>query len=53
MLDVKAYADKLREMRASYMKRIEAIHVDTHHTEEPVEKDFAEQAKRIQRKNND
>jgi len=35
---------KLQALRDEYTRRIEAIHIDSHHKEEPVEKDFAEQA---------
>jgi len=38
------FKTKLNTLRADLAQRIEAIHKDTHHTEEPVEKDFAEQA---------
>ena len=41
----------LRELRADYVKRRDAIHKDTWHTEEAVEKDFAEQV--TQRENDD
>lgn len=45
------FENKLRDMRAEYVKRIDAIHKDTHHEEQPVEKDFAEQV--VQRENDD
>lgn len=45
------YKQQLLELRAGFVKRMEAIHKDTHHTEEPVEKDFAEQV--VQRENDD
>lgn len=35
---------QLQSLREEYTKRIDAIEVETHHKEEPVEKDFAEQA---------
>ena len=35
---------KLLSLREDYTRRIDAIEVDTHHKNEPVEKDFAEQA---------
>ena len=35
---------KLLSLREEYTRRIDAIEVETHHKEEPVEKDFAEQA---------
>ena len=35
---------QLLSLREEYTKRIEAIHIDSHHKDEPVEKDFAEQA---------
>lgn len=35
---------QLLTLRSEYTQRIEAIQVDSHHKEEPVEKDFAEQA---------
>ena len=34
----------LLELRSGYSSRIEAIQQDSHHKDEPVEKDFAEQA---------
>ncbi|MDH5764803.1 MAG: TraR/DksA family transcriptional regulator [Gammaproteobacteria bacterium] len=42
---------QLLSMREDYTQRIEAIEQDTHHKNEPVEKDFAEQA--TQSENND
>ena len=36
--------NKLLSMREDYTRRIEAIQVDSHHKDEPVEKDFAEKA---------
>ncbi len=38
-------------MRETYVKRIDDLYKDTHHKEEPVEKDFAEQV--VQRENED
>ena len=35
---------QLQSLRDDYTSRIDAIQVDTHHKNEPVEKDFAEQA---------
>lgn len=35
---------QLQSLRDDYTKRIDAIEVETHHKEAPVEKDFAEQA---------
>ena len=35
---------QLLSLREDYMRRIDAIEVETHHKEEAVEKDFAEQA---------
>ena len=35
---------QLLTLRNDYTQRIEAIQVDSHHKEKPVEKDFAEQA---------
>jgi len=35
---------QLLALRDSYIRRIDAIDVDKHHKNEPVEKDFAEQA---------
>ena len=34
----------LLSLREDYTRRIDAIKIDTHHKNEPVEKDFAEQA---------
>ena len=45
------FEKKLLDMRAEYVKRMAAIHIDTHHEEQPVEKDFAEQV--VQRENDD
>lgn len=45
------FEKKLQCMRAEYAQRREAIHKDTHHEEQPVEKDFAEQV--VQRENDD
>ncbi|MCW8956818.1 MAG: TraR/DksA family transcriptional regulator [Gammaproteobacteria bacterium] len=45
------YEKKLQDMRTEYVKRIDAIHKDTHHEDQPVEKDFAEQV--VQRENDD
>lgn len=41
----------LQELRADAVMRRAAIHTDTHHVNEPVEKDFAEQV--VQRENDD
>jgi len=41
----------LQKLRADYVKRLAAIHKDTHHVNEPVEKDFAEQV--VQCENDD
>jgi RNA polymerase-binding protein DksA len=41
----------LQELRADYVKRLSALRKDTHHMNEPVEKDFAEQV--VQRENDD
>ena len=35
---------QLLTLKEDYTRRIDAIEVDTHHKNEPVEKDFAEQA---------
>lgn len=35
---------QLQSLREDYTRRIDAIQIDSHHKEEPVEKDFAEQA---------
>ncbi len=43
MTSIEDYEKKLLQLRAGYMRRREAIHKDTHHQNEPVEKDFAEQ----------
>ena len=45
------FEKQLRALRADYVERREAIHIDSHHTEEAVEKDFAEQV--TQRENDD
>ena len=51
MLSTGAFEQQLRELRTDYVERREAIHKDSHHTEEAVEKDFAEQV--TQRENDD
>ena len=51
MVSTDEFEEKLQALRAEYMKRIDAIHKDTWHTEEAVEKDFAEQV--TQRENDD
>jgi RNA polymerase-binding transcription factor DksA len=51
MPTVKGFEEKLRALRADYLSRRKAIHKDICHTEEPVEKDFAEQV--TQRENDD
>lgn len=43
MVSVSDYEEKLQQLRAEYIQRRDAVHRDTHHEEEPVEKDFAEQ----------
>ena len=51
MSSVSDYEKKLLDLRAQYIQRHDAVHVHTHHQEEPVEKDFAEQVS--QRENED
>ncbi|MDH5387506.1 MAG: TraR/DksA family transcriptional regulator [Gammaproteobacteria bacterium] len=36
--------ERLQSLREEYTHRIDTIEIETHHKEEPVEKDFAEQA---------
>lgn len=43
--------EMLQALRADCARRIQAMHLDTHHINEPVEKDFAEQV--VQRENDD
>ena len=45
------YKQRLLALREEYEKKIGAIDADVHHKNEPVEKDFAEQA--TQRENDD
>jgi RNA polymerase-binding protein DksA len=45
------YKQKLLDLREEYNRKIGAIDADVHHKNEPVEKDFAEQA--TQRENDD
>jgi len=45
------YEKKLQDMRVEYAERIAVLHKDTHHENQPVEKDFAEQV--VQRENDD
>ena len=51
MLSTDAFEQQLRDLRTDYVERREAIHKDSRHTEEAVEKDFAEQV--TQRENDD
>lgn len=51
MLSTAEFEKQLRILRADYIERREAIHKDSHHKEEAVEKDFAEQV--TQRENDD
>ena len=51
MLSTSEFEKELRALREGYVRRREAIHKDIRHTEEPVEKDFAEQV--TQRENDD
>lgn len=51
MISTSEFEKNLRALRAGYVHRREAIHKDIRHTEEPVEKDFAEQV--TQRENDD
>jgi DnaK suppressor protein len=51
MPSLEQFENQLKELRADYVKRRDAIHKDTWHTEEAVEKDFAEQV--TQRENDD
>jgi RNA polymerase-binding protein DksA len=51
MVDAEEYKKKLLALRAEYTQRIDAIHKDTHHVDEPVSKDFAEQV--VDRENDD
>lgn len=43
MVSTDSYEKKLLQLRKQYSQRRDAIHKDTHHEEQPVEKDFAEQ----------
>jgi len=43
MVSTDVYEKKLLQLREEYSQRRTAIHKDTHHQEQPVEKDFAEQ----------
>ncbi len=51
MKTLEDYKKQLLELRADLTSRMDAIRKDTHHVEEPVEKDFAEQV--VQRENDD
>jgi RNA polymerase-binding protein DksA len=51
MQSLDKYQQKLLDLRDEYNKKIGAIDADVHHKNEPVEKDFAEQA--TQRENDD
>lgn len=43
MVSTDVYEKKLRQLRDEYTQRRNAIHKNTHHEDQPVEKDFAEQ----------
>ncbi len=51
MIDTDEYKNILLSLREEYEHKIGAISADVHHKNEPVEKDFAEQA--TQRENDD
>ncbi|MDH5484058.1 MAG: TraR/DksA family transcriptional regulator [Gammaproteobacteria bacterium] len=51
MQSINKIEEKLKTLRADYMSRRDAIHKETWHTEQAVEKDFAEQV--TQRENDD
>jgi len=51
MIALQPIKSQLETMREELIQRVEAIEVDTHHKNEPVEKDFAEQV--TQRENDD
>lgn len=51
MASVSDYEKQLLGLREQYVERQDAVHADTHHQHEPVEKDFAEQVS--QRENDD
>jgi DnaK suppressor protein len=51
MTSIQDTIDHLQSLREELTHRIEAIEADTHHKEEPVEKDFAEQV--TQRENDE
>ena len=51
MVSIEQYKQRLLELRSEYTQRIDKLHIDTHHEEHPVEKDFAEQV--VQRENED
>ncbi len=44
MIDYATYEARLHQLRDEMTARIDAIENDVHHREQPVEKDFAEQA---------
>jgi RNA polymerase-binding protein DksA len=43
-VDIPAIEKALREKRDELLHRAERLHKDVHHRDEPIEKDFAEQA---------
>lgn len=43
-MDIKAIEQRLKKKRDELLHRAERLHRDVHNREEPVEKDFAEQA---------
>lgn len=51
MTSMQSIKTQLESMREELAQRVEAIEADTHHKNEPVEKDFAEQV--TQRENDD
>ncbi|MDH5517451.1 MAG: TraR/DksA family transcriptional regulator [Gammaproteobacteria bacterium] len=48
MKNIEDYKHQLETLREEFRERIIALDKDLHHTEEPVEKDFSEQATQLE-----
>ncbi|MDH5393387.1 MAG: TraR/DksA family transcriptional regulator [Gammaproteobacteria bacterium] len=48
MIDYQSYKNQLENLRNDYTRRVAELGKDIHHTEEPVEKDFSEQATQLE-----
>jgi len=48
MTGTSQFKERLLDMRSEYARRLHALEKDLHHTEQEVEKDFAEQATQME-----